>query len=242
MSTPTDKRLLLLSNSTNHGSAFLEHATHEITDFLGGSISKVLFFPFAAVRFSYDSFADRVREVLTPMGYEVTSVHRVEDPVAAVLKAEAIVVGGGNTFRLVSELYRLGLVEPVRKRVNGGIPYIGWSAGANVACPTLRTTNDMPIVEPPSFRTFDLVPFQINPHYTDAHPVGHQGETRAERIEEFVELNPDVYVVGLREGSILRIENGRIRLLGGKPVRLFKKGRDPEEHHPDQPLDFLFRE
>lgn len=242
MNTRSEARLLLLSNSTNFGGTFLEHAAGEIVDFLGDSVSKVLFIPFAAVRFSYDEFADRVREVFTPMGYEVMSAHRLDNPVAAVEKAEAVVVGGGNTFQLVNELYRLDVIEAVRERASTGIPYIGWSAGANVACPTLRTSNDMPIVEPLSFRTFDLVPFQINPHYTDAHPEGHKGETRAERIEEFIELNPDVYVVGLREGSMLRIEKGRIRLLGGKPVRLFKKGRDPVECYPEESLDFLLNE
>ena len=148
-------------------------------------------------------------------------------------------MSGGNTFQLLSRLYQHDLLDAIRSRVNAGTPYIGWSAGSNIACPTIKTTNDMPIVEPPSFDGLALVPFQINPHYLDAHPEGHQGETREERILEFIEVNPDTHVVGLREGSILRIEGGRISLLGEKTARVFIKGAEPKEYGRSDSLDFL---
>ena len=122
------------------------------------------------------------------------------------------------------------------------MPYFGWSAGSNLACPTIRTTNDMPIVEPPSFEAFDLVPFQINPHYTDYHPPGHMGETRDERLGEFVHANPGVRVIGLREGTMLRVEGDEIKLLGGKPARYFIKGEAPRDVAPEESFNFLLAE
>jgi dipeptidase E len=140
------------------------------------------------------------------------------------MEAEAIAVGGGNTWKLLKNIRENKLTVPVREKVRGGTPYIGWSAGANVACPTIMTTNDMPVTRPPSFRSFNLVPFQINPHYLDFSPEGHAGETREQRITEFIEMNPDVYVVGLREGTMLEISDGSIRLIGPRKARIFKKG------------------
>lgn len=233
------KRLLLLSNSTNYGSTFLKHALDEISGFLGDQVRNVLFIPYAAVRFSYDTYETRVSDVLGPLGYGVRSIHREQDRLQAVERAEAIMVGGGNTFHLVHLLYEERLLDAIRNRIEQRIPYVGWSAGANVACPTLCTTNDMPIIEPQSFRTLNLVPFQINPHYTDAHPEGHKGETRDERIAEYVEINPGVNVVGLREGSMLRIENGQIHLTGTRPVRVFTKGREAVDYSHDDSIQFL---
>ena len=158
---------------------------------------------------------------------------------AAVRDADVIAVGGGNTFHLVRELQTRQLVAPIRERVLEGVPFIGWSAGSNIACPTLRTTNDMPIVEPSSFATLDLVPVQINPHYLDAQPAGHMGETREERLQEFLVVEPDVYVVGLREGSALRIEGDTVQLIGEKPLRLMKQGEAAREVRPDEALSFL---
>jgi dipeptidase E len=166
-------------------------------------------------------------------------VHREANALSAVNEAEAVAVAGGNTFHLLSHIYKHDLLAAIRSRVIAGAPYIGWSAGSNVACPTIRTTNDMPIVEPPSFDALGLVPFQINPHYLDAHPEGHQGETREERILEFIEANPGLHVVGLREGSILRIEGGRITLLGEKTARVFIKGAEPKEYSHADSLEFL---
>lgn len=225
-------RLLLLSNSTNAGAGFLEHATDAIWDFLGPEITEVLFVPFAAVRVDWNAFTDRVRERLEPMGYRVTGLHTAADPAAAVHAAQALAVGGGNTFHLLRLLARQGLLTPMRERVLGGAPYLGWSAGANVACPTIRTTNDMPIVEPPSLRALGLVPFQLNPHYTDARLPDHAGETRAERLLEFAEANATTPVLALREGSILRVERGTLTLLGPHPALVFRKGREPEEVAP----------
>lgn len=232
-------RLLLLSNSTNSGQPFLSHASDEIRDFLGTEVRSMLFVPFAAVRLSYDAYAAKVQERFQQLGYAVQSIHQEGDPARAVAEAEALMIGGGNTFHLVKNLYEADVMAAIRERVQAGIPYLGWSAGANVACPTLKTTNDMPIVEPPRFQTLGLVPFQINPHYTDVHPEGHQGETRDERLAEFVEANPGVFVVGLREGSMLRIESGIVRLLGGHAVRVFVRGQDPVEYGPEASLQFL---
>lgn len=232
-------KLLLLSNSTNAGQPYLEHALAHISDFLGKRVRNVLFLPYAAVTFSFDQYAAKVRERFEALGYALHSIHEMADVQRAVHDAEAVAVGGGNTFHLLSYLHTAGLLEPLRKRAYEGMPYIGWSAGSNVACPTIKTTNDMPIVQPPSFVALDLVPFQINPHYLDAHPEGHQGETREQRILEFVETNPEPYVVGLREGSLLRLEKGKLRLLGEKSARIFCKGRVPVEVSPAETLQFL---
>ncbi|MCD7969367.1 MAG: dipeptidase PepE [Alistipes sp.] len=221
-------RLLLISNSTNAGEAYLQYPLGNIDAFLGG-IREVLFVPYAAVTFSYDEYLQKVQERLGEVGITVRSVHNCDDPVAAVAAAPAIAVGGGNTFALVKKMQEQGLIEAIRDRVRAGAPYIGWSAGSNVTCPTLCTTNDMPIVEPQSFATMGLVPFQINPHYLDANPEGHAGETREQRIQEFIAANPDRYVVGLREGCMLVVDEGELTLIGPKPVRVFKCGEQTRE-------------
>ena len=173
------------------------------------------------------------------MGYGLESVHRQSDAGAAVARAQAVVVGGGNTWHLLKKLYDSGLIEAIRARARGGVPYVGWSAGANVAGLSIRTTNDMPIVQPPSFEAFGLVPFQLNPHYTDERIPNHAGETRAERILEFITVNPGVPVVGLREGSTLRVEGTTLELLGEKTARVFVSGREPSEYEPGLSLQFL---
>ena len=171
--------------------------------------------------------------------WEVRSVHRESNPARAVRAAEAVVVGGGNTFALIRAMQQQGLVQAIRERAFDGMPYIGWSAGSNVACPTICTTNDMPIVEPASFIAAGLVKFQINPHYTDAHPDGHAGETREQRILEYIAANPETYVAGLREGCMLRVEGDRLSLIGNRPMRIFRCGTQPFEVHPDEDLSFL---
>lgn len=235
------KRLLLLSNSTNYGEPYLSYPGNAIRDFLGEAIKSVLFVPFAAVRFSEDDYAASVKERFAQWGYGLSSLHASDDPQAALHNAEAIIVGGGNTFQLLRGLYEANLLDGIRTRVEGGLPYVGWSAGANVACPTIKTTNDMPIVEPPGFKALGLIPFQINPHYTDAVIAGHSGETRAERLAEFIEANPGVHVVGLQEGSILRIEGTVISLLGDKAARIFIKGQEARDYTADESLEFLLR-
>ena len=235
----TRKRLLLLSNSINYGQGFLEHAASDIKSFLGAEGRRVLFIPYAGVARSYDEFAAAVSGRFKELNYELIPVHKAADPVEAVQSAEAIAVGGGNTFHLLRELYEKALLESIRARVEAGIPYIGWSAGSNVACPTIKTTNDMPIVEPPTFAALGLVPFQINPHYTDEQLSNHSGETREQRIKEFLKANPGSSVVGLREGSSLRIENGGIKLLGGKTARIFQSNEEAKEYGPTDSLQFL---
>jgi dipeptidase E len=224
-------RLLLLSNSTNFGGTFLGHAGDWLRSHFANTRS-VLFVPFAAVRFSYDEFVRKVTDTLGPLGIEVRGIHTVSDPVAAVRSAEAIAVGGGNTFQLLARMYDLGLVDAIRARVRTGASFVGWSAGANVAGPTIRTTNDMPIVEPASLDALGLIPFQINPHFTDAVIPNHGGETRSERLAEFLELNRSMPVLALREGTALQVEGQRMSLLGGQPGRAFLYGREPWEVAP----------
>jgi dipeptidase E len=232
-------RLLLLSNSKNYGGGYLEHAEPAIRKFLGKVVEEVLFVPYAAVRLSYDTFTESVRDRFEAMGYRLRSVHEGGDPAAAVREAQAIAVGGGNTFALLARMYDAALLDGIRERASAGVPYMGWSAGSNVACPTIMTTNDMPIVRPPSFDALGLVRFQINAHYTDGRIPQHSGENRAERLTEFVEANPGVHVVGLREGSMLEVEGTDVRLLGGKLARIFVKGREPFEAAPGESLAFL---
>ncbi|HEC43028.1 MAG TPA: dipeptidase PepE [Bacteroides sp.] len=232
-------RLLLISNSTNAGETYLEHPLQEIKTFLGEKPVNAVFVPYAGVTISFDDYTGRVRSRFQEIGHDITSVNDVSDPVKAVEEAGAVIVGGGNTFQLVKLMQDNGLIDAIRNRVLQGIPYIGWSAGSNVACPSLKTTNDMPIVEPGSFNTMNLVPFQINPHYLDANPEGHAGETREMRIEEFIEANPGMFVVGLREGTMFLLENGSMELIGPRPARIFKKEMDPYELQPGSDFSFL---
>lgn len=231
------QRILLISNSTLYGSGYLDHAEAEIRSFLGNA-KRVLFVPYAL--FDRDKYAANARERFQKMGYELTSVHTAANPVTAVNETDAVFIGGGNTFRLLKALYEFDLIEAIRNRVSKGMPYIGSSAGSNVAAPTIKTTNDMPIVQPPSFNALGLVSFQINPHYLDPDPSSkHMGETREERIIQFLEEN-DTPVVGLREGAMLRIEDGEIMLRGSTGARIFRKGVEPLEVSPDTRLDDLF--
>jgi dipeptidase E len=222
-------RLLLISNSTNPGEPYLDYPKNHIGEFLGTSRAEALFIPYAGVTISFDEYEAKVIERFEEVGHQIRSIHHESDPIAAVEAAEAIVVGGGNTFQLIKMIQELGLIDPVRRKVQAGTPYIGWSAGSNVACPTVRTTNDMPILEPEGFHAFNLVPFQINPHYTDKNPPGHAGETREDRIMEFLEVNRNLIVLGLREGCILRIEGPRMDLIGDRSLRVFRYGANPEE-------------
>jgi len=234
-------RLLLISNSTNPGEPYLDYPKHRIKEFLGDRHVKALFIPYAAVTFSYDDYELKVRDRFREVGHDVISIHHYTDPVKAVQKASAIVVGGGNTWMLLKLLRDNKLIEPVRKKVLSGTPYIGWSAGSNVACPTIRTTNDMPVVQPSSFRAFNLIPFQINPHYLDANPAGHAGETREQRIEEFIEVNTGLWVAGLREGTMFIIEGADIRLSGPRKARVFRKDHEPLELGEGDDFSFLLK-
>lgn len=234
-------RLLLISNSTNPGEPYLDYPKNTIKDFLGTRPVKALFIPYAAVTFSYDVYEEKVRERFNEIGHDIVSIHRVNDPVQAVKEAAAIVVGGGNTWMLLKMIHDNQLIEIVRKKVLSGTPYVGWSAGSNLACPTIMTTNDMPVIEPESFNAFNLIPFQINPHYLDANPAGHAGETREQRIEEFIEVNQNIRVVGLREGTMLIRENEHLHLKGPLRARIFKKGSPPSELGESDDLSFLLK-
>jgi len=227
-------RLLLISNSTLYGSGYLDHAEAEIRGFLAG-VRRVLFVPYALRQ--QDIYASKVAERFGGMGFQVHSVHCAPDPLAAVENAQSIFIGGGNTFRLLKTLYDQNLLDPIRRRVeHGHLRYMGASAGANVACPTIRTTNDMPIVEPTSLRALELVPFQINPHYFDADPTSTlMAETREERLLQFLEEN-ETPVVALREGAMLRVEHGRVTLKGVAGARIFRRGEPPGELSPDSQL------
>lgn len=232
-------KLLLISNSTNAGEPYLDYPKFRIKEFLGDKHIKALFIPYAAVTFSFDDYEKKVQERFREIGHDVISIHHYSNSVKAVEGASAIVVGGGNTWMLLKLLRQNKLIDAVRKKVLGGTPYIGWSAGSNVACPTIRTTNDMPITQPSSFKAFNLIPFQINPHYLDANPDGHAGETREQRIEEFIEANPDIWVAGLREGTMLLFEENTITLIGKKKARIFKKNTPPIELGENNNFSFL---
>jgi dipeptidase E len=234
-------RLLLISNSTNPGEPYLDYPKNNIKAFLGEKPVKALFIPYAAVTFSFDMYEEKVSERFREIGHEIVSIHRFNDPVAAVKDASAIVVGGGNTWKLLKMVRDNKLIDVVRKKVIAGTPYIGWSAGSNLACPTIRTTNDMPVVEPDSFSAFNLIPFQINPHYLDINPAGHAGETREQRIEEFIEANPGITVAGLREGCMLIREGEKLFLVGSRRIRIFKKGNPPAEFSSGEDLSFLLK-
>jgi dipeptidase E len=228
--------VLLISNSTLYGSGYLDHAAAEICDFLG-SIKRVLFIPYAL--YDRDAYASQAQKRFEKMGLDLTSIHTASDPVRAIDDTEVVFIGGGNTFRLLKALYDFDLIKCIRARVADGMPYVGSSAGSNVAGPTIKTTKDMPIVQPPSFDALALVPFQISPHYLDPDPNStHMGETQEERILQFLEEN-DTTVAGLREGAIVRVENGSTTLKGSTGARIFRKGMKPVEVEPGAQLDDL---
>lgn len=234
-------RLLLISNSTNPGEAYLDYPKYDIQKFLGKEPVEALFIPYAGVTFSYDEYEEKVNNRFREIGHRVKSIHHFSEPIKAVMDAKAIIIGGGNTWKLTRTMHENGLIKAIRERVLAGTPYIGWSAGSNVACPTIRTTNDMPIVNPLTFEVCNLVPFQINPHYLDDNPANHGGETREMRIEEFIVENPEIYVVGLREGTMLNYENGKMCLIGKRPARIFKHGQAPKELTEKDDFNFLLK-
>ncbi len=219
-------KLLLISSSLVHGYGYLDHPEPTIKRFLQGKRT-VAFAPFAA--FDHDAYTTKVRNRFKPMGFDIVPIEQLD-------RAEAIFVGGGNTFRLLKKLYDRKLLDVIRQRARGGLPYIGSSAGSVITAPTIRTTNDMPIVECP-LDSLGLIPFQLNCHYLDPDPNSiHMGETREERLREFHEEN-NTPVVGLREGTMLWVEDGSPKLLGEKPARIFRRGQQPIEIGPGARLD-----
>ena len=233
------RRLLLMSGSQVYGTGYLDHCEAEIRRLFEG-VERVLFVPWAL--FDLDAYAETARRRLDEMGLAVDSIHETADPVAAIESAQGVFIGGGNTFRLVKALHEHRVVAPLRRRVAEGVPYMGTSAGSNVACPTLKTTNDMPIVSPPTFEALALVPFQLNPHYLDPDPAStHMGETRDTRLREFHEEN-ETPVIAIREGAMLVVETDTVELLGKSGGKLFLRGAEPRECAPGERLDFLLHE
>jgi dipeptidase E len=232
------RQLLLISSSAVHGSGYLDYCIAEVNEFFGGA-KKILFVPFAL--HDRDAYTESVRARLSREGLEVVGLHEAGNPQAAVNQAQAIFVGGGNTFRLLNTVYELDLLATLRNRIGEGIPYMGTSAGSNLACPTIMTTNDMPIVQPPSFVALNLVPFQLNPHYQDPDPDSkHRGETREIRLNEFHEMNA-APVVALREGAMVRVDQDRMTLKGITGARIFRQGEEAQEYEPGADLSDLLK-
>jgi dipeptidase E len=232
-------RALLISSSECHPTGYLDHAEEEIRDLLG-AVRRVLFLPYAL--FDRDAYAAKATERLGRMGYAVDSAHTATNPARSVEEAQAVFIGGGNTFRLLKALYDLKLLEPLRRRGTNGMPYIGTSAGSNVAGVTIGTTNDMPIVELPSFEALGLVDFNLNPHYVDPDPAStHKGETRDERIAQFLEENRTP-VIALREGAMLRVDGNAVTVRGTEGGRLFRRGRNAVEVGAGEDLHSLLSE
>jgi dipeptidase E len=229
-------RILLISNSTVHSRGYLDHVEEEIKNFLG-SARTVLFFPFAL--YDRDGYAAKAKSRFAAIGYSLESAHATDKPEKAIEQTDAIFIGGGNTFRLLKALQDLELLEPIRRKVKSGTPYIGSSAGSNVAGPTIKTTKDMPIVQPRSFDSLGLVPFQISPHYLNPDPNStHMGETQEERILQFLEEN-ETPVVGIRESAWLLIENEAVTLKGETGARIFRRGHAPVEVTPGAEISRL---
>ena len=234
-------RLLLFSNSTNAGEEYLSYTIPYIQDFLKSKKVNGIFVPYAGISPGFDNYFRLVSEKLSGTGIRLESLHNAKSPKEALVKSELVIVGGGNTFCLLRSLQDYGLMDIMKKKIEEGTPYIGWSAGSNLACPTIKTTNDMPVAEPRNFNALNIIPFQINPHYTDFVPEGHAGETRDMRINEFLKINPDIAVAGLREGTLFRVDGPKLTLKGPKSCKIFNYGKDPYEVLPDENLDFLLQ-
>ena len=223
------RRILLISNSTVYARGYLDHVEQEIKGFVG-EVKRILFVPYAL--YDRDGYAAKAKARFVVMGYSLESVHHAADPRKAVESADAFFVGGGNTFRLLKALQDVDLLDAISRKVKSGAPYIGSSAGSNVAGPTIKTTKDMPIVQPRSFKSLGLVPFQISPHFQDPDPNSrHMGETQEERILQFLEEN-ETPVVGIRENAWLLCENCTVTLKGETGARIFRRGQAPVEAKP----------
>lgn len=233
------RNLLLVSTSSTHGTGYLEHCREEVKELLQNK-SSILFIPYARPGgISHKEYTAKVQEAFTELGISVTGIHEAKDPVKAVNDAEAVFIGGGNTFLLLRQLYANNVVKPLQERVTKGMPYLGTSAGTNVAGRTIGTTNDMPIVFPKTFDALQLVPFNINPHYLDpVEGFTHMGETRETRIAEFHQHNRQP-VVGLREGSMLRVKGDKVALQGPLTARIFLQGEKPMEFKSGDDIGFL---
>lgn len=232
-------RLLLLSNSTMPGTSFFTWPVPWVKEFLGKEERKIVFIPYAAVSISFDTYFSTVAKAFESMGYAIRSIHSATDKKALIRQSDTIVVGGGNTFALLSRICEERLLETISQQVSAGAAYIGWSAGANLACPTVKTTNDMPVIMPPSFDALKLIPFQINPHYHELKFANQGGETRRERLEEFLLMNPREKVVGLPEGMLIRREDDKLTLHGEGTAKLYETGKQPTLLRGEMEVGFL---
>ncbi len=237
------RNLLLISNSTNPQEEYLGWCQDMIKDFcVRHNVKDVLFIPYAGVSMGYDAYEQRVKKVFKTMGLKIYSIHKEKDPIEAVKNAKCIAVGGGNTFHLAYELHKNKVMTEIAKKAKKGMPYMGWSAGSNIAGPTLKTTNDMPIIEPKSFKCMNLVPFQINPHYTDYFDPKHGGETRDDRLNEFIKIEPKVWVAGIREATALSLEKGNLKLIGrNNKMKVFRGNMQPKEYTLKSDINFLMQ-
>jgi dipeptidase E len=233
------REALLISNSTSHGSGYLDHCEGEMLEFLGRT-DEVLFIPYAIP--DMDRYSEKAVSRLEKMVGSAFSIHDSTDPREAIMRSEAVFIGGGNTFLLLKRLYDNDLVGLIRERVLSGMKYIGTSAGSNVACKTINTTNDMPIVQPPSFDAIGIVPFILNPHYIDPEAGStHKGETRKQRIDQYHEID-GLPVIGLRESALLLIRGDEMELRGPTGARSFQRNQEPVDHGPGSDLSFFLKD
>ncbi|MFV0346707.1 MAG: dipeptidase PepE [Bacteroidales bacterium] len=230
-------QLLLLSNSTMKGEEYLEYPLPMISNFLGKQALKGAFIPYAGVRLSYDEYESKVKKRFEELGHQLESVHKSASPIDTVNNADFIVVGGGNSFMLLHKLYETGLLDAIKKKVAKGAPYIGWSAGSNMACPTIKTTNDMPIIQPKSFDALGLIPFQINPHYTEKTIDGHGGESRLDRLSEFLVANPGLTVICLEEGCAIEVHDNNFKYLGKNDLLVLSTNGEKAYYKPNSLID-----
>lgn len=215
-----NKRILAFSSSRSGNNGYLQMAAPVIKNFLGDTALNIAFIPFASIDNNYDAYAALVRTALADLPHTIMIV--LPDNAEAIIKqADVIMVGGGNTFKLLYYIYYLKLLDTIRDKVNNGAPYVSWSAGSNLVCPGIGTTNDMPVIQPKSFNAFGFFPFQINPHYINVKPEGHNGETRDQRLEEFMQINPGISIVALPEGTGLKLEKNMLTFIGEYPGVLF---------------------
>jgi dipeptidase E len=221
----SENRVLVFSSSRVGNGAFMESLIPVIKNFLEDTELKIAFIPFASVSEDYDDYTSMVRAGLGTLPYQIKTV-TAEKARSVIRESDVIMVGGGNTFKLLHDLYNYELLDCIRDKVFSGTPYIGWSAGANITSPTISTTNDMPVIEPKSFTALSLLPFQINPHYTNLKVAGHNGETRDQRLQEFLMLNPAIPIVALPEGTALQLSDGRLKFIGDEAGVLFDSGEE----------------
>jgi len=236
-----NKQLLLLSASRVGETQYLDHALPLIKEQLQ-HVKSCIFIPYAGVTLSYNQYTDKVKQALSKLDISIIGIHDYSNPIEAIENAEAVLIGGGNTFRLLERLYHFNLIAPIQHRVNAGMPYIGWSAGSNIAGKTIKTTNDMPIIEPPSFAALSLINCQLNPHYTEYTPPGHNGETREQRLAEFMVLDDQTSIIGIEEGTALKVTGDSMSMVMGDNVvangYLFKAGKK-KVFNCNENLDYL---